>query len=240
MGWFKRLQDGIKTATANKKEAPEGIWHKCPRCAHTATMKEYRENFNKCPQCDLHGRIGSKDYFRLLFDEGKHEVLFSDVVSKDILKFNDTKAYPDRLIEAAKKTGLTDAISVGVGTVKGRPIVVACMDFTFIGGSMGSVVGERIASLVQREICARTDLLNNRTHPKTWDLLRLTKSPTVRIDIAYLTNLGDATRLGRGDFRDVVAEAIVIAIQRLYLASEDDAKTGTLRISDLRKAGIRR
>lgn len=103
-----------------------------------------------------------------------------------------------------------------------------------------SVVGERIASLVQREICARTDLLNNRTHPKTWDLLRLTKSPTVRIDIAYLTNLGDATRLGRGDFRDVVAEAIVIAIQRLYLASEDDAKTGTLRISDLRKAGIRR
>ncbi len=103
-----------------------------------------------------------------------------------------------------------------------------------------SVVGERFASLVQREICARTDLLNNRTHPKTWDLLRLTKSPTVRIDIAYLTNLGDATRLGRADFRDVVAEAIVIAIQRLYLASEDDAKTGTLRISDLRKAGIRR
>ena len=103
-----------------------------------------------------------------------------------------------------------------------------------------SVVGERFASLVQREICARTDLLNNRTHPKTWDLLRLTKSPTVRIDIAYLTNLGDATRLGRADFRDVVAEAIVIAIQRLYLASEDDAKTGTLRISDLQKAGIRR
>ncbi|MBI3428846.1 MAG: N-acetylmuramoyl-L-alanine amidase [Actinobacteria bacterium] len=103
-----------------------------------------------------------------------------------------------------------------------------------------SVVGERFASLVQREICARTDLLNCRTHPKTWDLLRLTKSPTVRIDIGYLTNMGDAARLGRTDFRDVIAEAIVIAIQRLYLASEDDAKTGTLRISDLRKAGIRR
>lgn len=103
-----------------------------------------------------------------------------------------------------------------------------------------SVVGERFASLVQREICARTDLLNCRTHPKTWDLLRLTKSPTVRIDFGYLTNQGDASRLGRADFRDVLAEAIVIAIQRLYLASEDDAKTGTLRISDLRRAGIRK
>jgi acetyl-CoA carboxylase carboxyl transferase subunit beta len=145
MGWFKRLQDGIKTATANKKEAPEGIWHKCVRCSHTSTSKEYRENFSKCPQCDLHGRIGSRDYFKLLFDDGKHEIFFSEVVSKDSLKFNDTKAYPDRLTDAVKKTGLTDAISVGVGLVKGRPIVVACMDFTFIGGSMGSVVGERIA-----------------------------------------------------------------------------------------------
>jgi N-acetylmuramoyl-L-alanine amidase len=103
-----------------------------------------------------------------------------------------------------------------------------------------SVVGERFASLVQREICARTDLLNCRTHPKAWDLLRLTKSPTVRIDIGYLSNPGDAARLARPDFRDVIAEAVVVAIQRLYLASEDDAKTGTLRISDLQKAGLRR
>lgn len=103
-----------------------------------------------------------------------------------------------------------------------------------------SVVGERFASLVQREICARTDLLNCRTHPKTWDLLRLTKSPTVRIDVGYITNRGDAERLARPDFRDVIAEAVVIAIQRLYLASEDDAKTGTLRIADLQKAGLRR
>jgi N-acetylmuramoyl-L-alanine amidase len=102
-----------------------------------------------------------------------------------------------------------------------------------------SVVGERFASLVQREICARTDLLDCRSHPKTWDLLRLTKSPTVRIDVGYLSNPGNAERLARPDFRDVIAEAIVVAIQRLYLASEDDAKTGTLRISDLKKAGLR-
>ena len=103
-----------------------------------------------------------------------------------------------------------------------------------------SIVGERFASLVQREICARTDLTNCRTHAKTWDLLRMTMAPTVRIDVGYVSNPGDLARLSRPDFRDVVAEALVIAIQRLYLAAEDDAKTGTLRISDLRKAGIRR
>jgi N-acetylmuramoyl-L-alanine amidase len=103
-----------------------------------------------------------------------------------------------------------------------------------------SIVGERFASLVQREICARTDLANCRIHAKTWDLLRLTTAPTVRIDLGYVSNPGDMARLSRPDFRDVIAEALVIAIQRLYLAAEDDAKTGTLRISDLRKAGIRR
>jgi N-acetylmuramoyl-L-alanine amidase len=103
-----------------------------------------------------------------------------------------------------------------------------------------SVVGERFASLVQRELCARTDLQNCRTHAKIWDLLRLTQAPAVRIDLGYLSNEGDKARLARPDFRDTLAEAFIIAIQRLYLAAEDDAKTGTLRISDLRSAGLRR
>jgi len=103
-----------------------------------------------------------------------------------------------------------------------------------------SVVGERFATLVQREICARTDLSNCRTHAKTWDMLRLIKAPTVRIDLGYISNPHDAERLGDPQFRDLIAEALVIAIQRLYLAAEDDAKTGTLRIEDLRRAGIRR
>ena len=115
---------------------------------------------------------------------------------------------------------------------------------TFFYGSdqhgVHSIVGERFASLVQREICARTDFLNCRTHAKTWDSLRLTKAPAVRVDLGYASNEGDAARLARPDFRDTVAESFVIAIQRLYLAAEDDAKTGTLRISDLRSAGIRR
>ena len=115
---------------------------------------------------------------------------------------------------------------------------------TFFYGSdqhgVHSIVGERFASLVQRELCARTDFLNCRTHAKTWDSLRLTKAPAVRVDLGYASNEGDAARLARPDFRDTVAESFVIAIQRLYLAAEDDAKTGTLRISDLRSAGIRR
>jgi N-acetylmuramoyl-L-alanine amidase len=103
-----------------------------------------------------------------------------------------------------------------------------------------SVVGERFAALVQREITARTDLLNCRTHAKSWDLLRLTKAPTVRIDLGYLSNPGDVKRLGDVTFRETVIESIIVAIQRLYLSAENDAKTGTLKISDLRKAGIRK
>jgi N-acetylmuramoyl-L-alanine amidase len=102
-----------------------------------------------------------------------------------------------------------------------------------------SVVGERFANLIQREICARTDLLNCRTHAKSWDLLRLTVAPAVRIDLGYLSNPQDAKRLADAQFRDQLAEAMIVAIQRLYLSAEDDAKTGTLRISDLRRAGIR-
>jgi N-acetylmuramoyl-L-alanine amidase len=103
-----------------------------------------------------------------------------------------------------------------------------------------SVVGERFAALVQREITARTDLLNCRTHAKSWDLLRLTKAPTVRIDLGYLSNPGDVKRLGDVAFRETVIESIIVAIQRLYLSAENDAKTGTLKISDLRTAGIRK
>jgi acetyl-CoA carboxylase carboxyl transferase subunit beta len=159
MGWFKRLQDGIKTATVNKKEAPEGIWYKCPKCSETSTMKEFRDNFYKCPKCDTHTRIGSREYFKLIFDAESSEQLFEEVLSTDLLKFVDTKAYPDRLIDAHRKTELTDAIAVAAGLVNGKPIVVACMDFTFIGGSMGSVVGERIARAVDHSRKIKAPLL---------------------------------------------------------------------------------
>ena len=147
MGWFKRLKDGIQTATRNKKEAPEGLWYKCNRCKETSTVKELRENFFKCPHCGYHVRIGSYDYFDLIFD-GNFDLLFEEYRSVDHLNFVDLKSYPERLESAQEKTGLSDAITVARGKVNRRPLVIAAMDFKFIGGSMGSVMGERIAQAI--------------------------------------------------------------------------------------------
>ncbi len=144
MGWFRRLKDGIQTATKFKKEAPDGLWHKCTNCGETNTYKDLRENYFKCPKCNAHERIGSHDYFEILFD-GKSEELFDDLESYDFLEFTDLKSYTDRLEKAHAKTHLADAITVATGKIGRKPIVVAAMDFSFIGGSMGSVVGEKIA-----------------------------------------------------------------------------------------------
>ncbi|NBC09681.1 MAG: acetyl-CoA carboxylase carboxyltransferase subunit beta [Bacteroidetes bacterium] len=158
MGWFKRLKDGIQTATRNKKEAPEGLWYKCKRCKETSTMKELKDNFLKCPQCNFHVRIGSYDYFDLLFD-GNYEELFEDLVSKDFLNFTDLKPYTERLQSAKDKTGLKDAVSVAKGKINRRPLVIAAMDFKFIGGSMGSVVGQKIAQAIDLCIAERIPFL---------------------------------------------------------------------------------
>jgi len=147
MGWFKRLKDGIQTATKYKKEAPDGLWHKCKKCAELTTYKELSENLYICPKCDYHVRIGSHDYFDIIFD-GKYNLLFEDIVAKDILGFSDVKTYEDRLAAAHKKTGLKDSISVAHGKCGRKNFVIAAMDFTFIGGSMGSVVGEKIARAI--------------------------------------------------------------------------------------------
>ncbi len=149
MGWFKRLKDGIQTATKYKKEAPDGLWFHCKECGTTTTSKEMRENFFKCPKCDYHVRIGSRQYFDLLFDNEKYELLWDHLIAKDILEFVDLKSYKQRLEEARKKTGLNEAISVAKGKVHGLPIVIAAMDFSFIGGSMNSVVGEKIARAIE-------------------------------------------------------------------------------------------
>lgn len=158
MGWFKRLKDGIQTATKFKKEAPDGLWHKCKDCSETSTIKELRDNCYKCPNCNYHMRIGSHDYFELLFD-GNYEVHFNDLVSTDPLEFEDVKTYPQRIQSAIKKSGLTDAVSVANGKIARKPIVIAAMDFSFIGGSMGSVVGERIAKAIDLARETKTPLL---------------------------------------------------------------------------------
>lgn len=145
MGWFKRLTDGITTATKQKMETPEGLWYHCDECKVTNTQKDVKDNYFKCPNCNHHARIGSVEYFDLLFDEQQYAELFGNLVSKDFLEFTDLKPYHQRLEAAKEKTGLKDALSVAVGKVDTKPLVVAAMDFRFIGGSMGSVVGEKIS-----------------------------------------------------------------------------------------------
>ena len=142
--WFKRIKQGVVTQTNEKKEAPDGLWHKCPECRITTTQKELAENLYVCPKCNYHNRINAREYFDIIFDEGTTEVLFSNIVSTDKLGFVDLKPYSSRLKDA-QKSGIDDALSVGIGKVDGKGLVVACMNFNFIGGSMGSVVGEKIS-----------------------------------------------------------------------------------------------
>ncbi len=144
MGWFKRLKDGITTSTREKKEAPDGIWHKCKECKTTTRTKDLKENLFVCQTCNYHERIASYDYFEILFD-GNYKELFTELKSKDFLKFKDLKPYDERLKRAHAKTKLNDALTVAVGNINRRKIVIAAMDFKFIGGSMGSVVGEKIS-----------------------------------------------------------------------------------------------
>jgi len=159
MGWFKRLKDGIQTATKFKKETPDGLWHKCKACSHLSTIKELKENHYKCTACNYHVRIGSHDYFDLLFDDSEFETLYDNLISYDFLEFEDLKPYDQRLEEAAIKSGLRDAMAVATGKIEGYPIVIAAMDFSFIGGSMGSVVGEKISRSIDYAIEHRMPLM---------------------------------------------------------------------------------
>ncbi len=143
--WFKRIKKGILTSTKDKKDAPEGLWAKCPSCKYTCTVSELRENKFVCPKCEHHHRIGSDEYFEIIFDEDQYTELFANIKSKDLLNFVDLKPYHQRLEEAYKKTDIHDSITVAHGKVIGNDLVVACMDFEFIGGSLGSVMGEKIS-----------------------------------------------------------------------------------------------
>ncbi|TKB95995.1 acetyl-CoA carboxylase, carboxyltransferase subunit beta [Pedobacter cryophilus] len=152
MAWFKRNIKGISTSTEEKKEAPDGVWNKCPSCKKALHYSEQLENKYVCQYCDYHLRIGSKEYFEVLFDNNAFVELFGNLTSGDPLHFTDSKPYTDRLVESYKKTGLKDAIRAAHGQIDGQDLVVACMDFNFIGGSMGSVVGEKIARSIDYSI----------------------------------------------------------------------------------------
>ncbi len=205
--WFKRISRGIQTPTAKKKETPEGLWYNCPSCKEVITVEDHITNSWVCTHCDYHHRIGSKEYFQLLFDEGKFKELNAKLVSADPLKFVDKKKYTDRLTEASEKTGLKDAVKTAHGLINGRRIVIACMEFAFVGGSMGAVVGEKISRAIDYALKNKIPLLiisksgGARMMEAAYSLMQMAKTSAKlalldKAKIPYISLLTDPTTGG--------------------------------------------
>ena len=152
MSWFKRSKEGITTATSDKKEVPEGLWVRCSNCKTLFTSDDLAKNNYVCNRCSHHERIGSEEYFQLIFDDGKYEEIAADLTSGDPLEFTDTKKYVDRVAASQKASGLKDALRTAKGTIDGQKLIISAMDFNFIGGSLGSVMGEKIVRGIDEAI----------------------------------------------------------------------------------------
>ena len=207
MSWFKRISEGITTSTREKKETPEGLWYKCPSCKSIIPSKEHAANQYVCANCSHHERIGSKEYFEILFDDNTFEEINANIVSADPLTFTDTKKYIDRLADTITKTGLHDAIRTASGEVNKQGLVVACMDFTFIGGSMGAVVGEKIMRAIDHCIEHKVGLLiisksgGARMMEAAFSLMQMAKTSAKltllsRAGLPYISLLTDPTTGG--------------------------------------------
>jgi acetyl-CoA carboxylase carboxyl transferase subunit beta len=158
MAWFRRSKESI-SSESQKKDTPEGLWTKCESCGEIVHKKVLEQNLWVCAKCNFHFRIGSKEYFSLLLDPGTFREMDRKMTSKDPLNFVDTKRYKDRVKDSIKKSGLNDAVRCGTGKIKKKDIVIACMDFAFIGGSMGSVVGEKISRAVDKAFKTKAPLI---------------------------------------------------------------------------------
>jgi acetyl-CoA carboxylase carboxyl transferase subunit beta len=148
MSWFTRKEKGINTPTELKKETPDGLWYKCSACKKVMHTREHKTNAYTCIHCNYHEKIGSEEYYELLFDKNQFTELNANMSSSDPLHFVDTKPYTDRIVATQKKTNLKDAVRSAYGQINGLDITISCMDFDFVGGSMGSVVGEKIARAI--------------------------------------------------------------------------------------------
>ncbi|MEQ8906304.1 acetyl-CoA carboxylase, carboxyltransferase subunit beta [Ekhidna sp.] len=226
MAWFKRQDKGILTKTEDKKEVPDGLWYKTPS-GSIIHMRELKNNSYVCPDDDYHVRIGSKEYFEILFDNNKFTELDADLSSGDPLKFEDSKKYPDRIKATQKKTGLKDAVRSATGKMNGISIVVACMDFAFIGGSMGSVVGEKIARAIDYSLKNKIPFLmisksgGARMMEAGFSLMQMAKTSAKlallsEAKIPYISLLTDPTTGGvtasyamLGDFNIAEPEALI-------------------------------
>tara|TARA_B100001758_G_scaffold234163_1_gene233112 strand:- start:92 stop:940 length:849 start_codon:yes stop_codon:yes gene_type:complete len=157
--WFKRKKQGIYTETKDKKDLPHGLWHKCSNCSHLILSEDFEKLLFVCNKCNHHENINSSEYFKILFDNQKYKELFSNIKSIDPLSFVDTKKYTERLKNAVKKSNINEAISIGVGKLYKKEILIACMNFNFIGGSIGSAVGEKISRSIDYSLKNKTPLL---------------------------------------------------------------------------------
>lgn len=158
MAWFKRTKSNIEPS-AQKKEIPDGMWTKCEECNEIIHKKQLEQHAYTCPKCNYHFRIGSSEYIQILLDEKSFKEMDKKMMSGDPLNFEDTKPYKQRIKDAIKQSGLYDAVRTGTGKINGHNVVVAIMDFSFIGGSMGSVVGEKIARAIQKSIRTKYPLI---------------------------------------------------------------------------------
>lgn len=206
MNWFKRKKKNINTPTTQKKELPDGMWYKTPG-GSIIHIRELKNNSYVCPEDDYHVRIGSKEYFEILFDNKSFEELDKDLSSSDPLKFVDTKSYRGRVDKSQKDTGLKDAIKTGVGKINNYDIVISCMDFSFIGGSMGSVVGEKIFRAIDYSLKKKIPLMiisksgGARMMESTYSLMQMAKTSSKlallsREKIPYISLMTDPTTGG--------------------------------------------
>ena len=226
MNWFKRKKKNINTPTTQKKELPDGMWYKTPG-GSIIHIRELKNNSYVCPEDDYHVRIGSKEYFEILFDNKSFEELDKDLSSSDPLKFVDTKSYRGRVDKSQKDTGLKDAIKTGVGKINNYDIIISCMDFSFIGGSMGSVVGEKISRAIDYSLKKKIPLMiisksgGARMMESTYSLMQMAKTSSKlalfsREKIPYISLMTDPTTGGvsasfamLGDFNIAEPEALI-------------------------------
>jgi acetyl-CoA carboxylase carboxyl transferase subunit beta len=206
MAWFTRSKENISPET-QKKELPDGLWEKCPGCGEIIHKKQLESNYWVCNKCNHHFRIGSEEYIKVLLDEGTFKEMDKKMKSADPLQFEDTKKYVERIPETIKKTGLFDAIRTGTGKLNGMEVVLACMDFKFIGGSMGSVVGEKIARAIDKSLKSKNPLIiisssgGARMMEGAFSLMQLAKTSArlarlAEAKIPYISLLTDPTTGG--------------------------------------------
>ncbi len=206
MGWFDRFRKGVTTSTSSKKGAPDGMWINCKKCKGTFTKEELEKEFYVCPKCAYHLPIGSPEYIKILF-ASETEKLFENLTSFDFLEFTDLKSYSGRIEKAKATTGLSDAITVVTGKINKYPITIAIMDFRFIGGSMGSVVGEKIARAIDYSIKHKTPFMiisksgGARMMESAFSLMQMAKtsaklSQLAKASIPYFSLMTDPTTGG--------------------------------------------